>query len=107
MLTAFRGIFPPVPTIVDAQGKLDKAGMARMIDHVLENGANGMLILGSGGEFSQFSSQQRKEIAAFCLSHVDGKVPVLVGIACAGTAETIDLGLSWPPEIPDSRCILK
>ncbi|WP_250561897.1 hypothetical protein, partial [Escherichia coli] len=24
MLTAFRGIFPPVPTIVDAQGKLDK-----------------------------------------------------------------------------------
>lgn len=92
MLTAFRGIFPPVPTIVDAQGKLDKAGMARMIDHVLENGANGMLILGSGGEFSQFSSQQRKEIAAFCLSHVDGKVPVLVGIACAGTAETIDLG---------------
>ena len=38
------------------------------------------------------NSQQRKEIAAFCLSHVDGKVPVLVGIACAGTAETIDLG---------------
>lgn len=92
MSTKFRGIFPPVPSIVDEQGELDKAGMARMLDHVIGSGADGMLILGSGGEFSQFSSRQRKEIATFCLSHVDGRVPVLVGVACAGTAETIELG---------------
>lgn len=93
MSTKFRGIFPPVPTIVDAKAELDKPGMARMLDHVISSGADGMLILGSGGEFSQFSSSQRKEIAAFCLNHVNGRVPVLVGIACAGTAETIELGL--------------
>ncbi|EDQ4650567.1 dihydrodipicolinate synthase family protein [Salmonella enterica subsp. enterica serovar Mississippi] len=92
MSTKFRGIFPPAPSIVDEQGELDKAGMARMLDHVIESGADGMLILGSGGEFSQFSSLQRKEIAAFCLHHVDNRVPVLVGIACTGTAETIELG---------------
>lgn len=86
MSTKFRGIFPPVPSIVDEQGELDKAGMARMLDHVIESGADGMLILGSGGEFSQFSSLQRKEIAAFCLHHVDSRVPVLVGIACRGAA---------------------
>ena len=89
MSTKFRGIFP---SIVDAQGELDKVGMARMLEHVIESGADGMLILGSGGEFSQFSSQQRKEIAAFCLHHVNGRVPVLIGIACSGTAETIELG---------------
>ncbi|MEG1689288.1 MAG: dihydrodipicolinate synthase family protein, partial [Hafnia sp.] len=72
--------------------ELDKVGMARMLEHVIESGADGMLILGSGGEFSQFSSQQRKEIAAFCLHHVNGRVPVLIGIACSGTAETIELG---------------
>lgn len=60
MLTAFRGIFPPVPTIVDAQGKLDKAGMAGMIDHVLENGANGMLILGSGENSHNFLPSNEK-----------------------------------------------
>lgn len=92
MSTKFRGIFPPVPSIVDAQGELDKVGMARMLEHVIESGADGMLILGSGGEFSQFSSQQRKEIAAFCLHHVNGRVPVLIGIACSGTVETIELG---------------
>lgn len=92
MLKVFKGIFPPVPTIVDDNGELDRAGMAVMIDHVISNGADGMLILGSGGEFSHFSSEQRKQIAEFSLQHVAGRVPVLIGIACASTAETIQLG---------------
>lgn len=92
MLNIFKGIFPPVPTIVDDNGELDRAGMAVMIDHVISNGADGMLILGSGGEFSHFSSEQRKQIAEFSLQHVAGRVPVLIGIACASTAETIQLG---------------
>ncbi|MDM2732913.1 lyase [Citrobacter youngae] len=92
MLNVFKGIFPPVPTIVDDNGELERAGMAVMIDHVISNGADGMLILGSGGEFSHFSSEQRKQIAEFSLQHVAGRVPVLIGIACASTAETIQLG---------------
>ncbi len=54
MSNVFKGIFPPVPTIVDNHGELDRAGMATMIDHVINNRADGMLILGSGGEFSHF-----------------------------------------------------
>ena len=52
MTAAFKGVFPPVPTIVNEQGELDRPGMARMLDHVIANGADGVLILGSGGEFS-------------------------------------------------------
>ncbi|EAR6896796.1 dihydrodipicolinate synthase family protein [Salmonella enterica subsp. diarizonae] len=92
MSNIFRGIFPPVPTIVDKHGRLDLAGMGTMIDHVINNGANGVLILGSGGEFPHFSTEQRKHIAEFSLKHVAGRVPVLIGIACPGTAETIQLG---------------
>ncbi|HCB2599889.1 TPA: dihydrodipicolinate synthase family protein [Citrobacter koseri] len=92
MSNVFKGIFPPVPTIVDNHGELDRAGMATMIDHVINNRADGMLILGSGGEFSHFSTEQRKQIAEFSLQYVAGRVPVLIGIACASTAETIQLG---------------
>lgn len=89
----FHGIFPPVPTIVNAQGEFDDEGMARLIEHVIANGANGMLILGSGGEFPYLSTTDRKRIAEFCLQQVNHRVPVLIGIACAGTAETIELGM--------------
>lgn len=93
MSEKFRGIFPPVPTIVNAQGEFDAEGMARLIEHVIASGANGMLILGSGGEFSHLSTTDRKRIAEFCLQQVNHRVPVLIGIACAGTTETIELGL--------------
>lgn len=93
MSEKFRGIFPPVPTIVNAQGEFDAEGMARLIEHVIDNGANGMLILGSGGEFPHLSTAERKRIAGFCLQQVNHRVPVLIGIACAGTTETIELGL--------------
>ncbi|QFI19857.1 dihydrodipicolinate synthase family protein (plasmid) [Klebsiella aerogenes] len=93
MSEKFRGIFPPVPTIVNAQGEFDAEGMARLIEHVIASGANGMLILGSGGEFPHLSTTDRKHIAEFCLQQVNHRVPVLIGIACAGTKETIEVGL--------------
>lgn len=92
MLTKFRGIFPPVPTIVNEDGSLDRSGMATLLDSVIDAGAQGVLILGSGGEFPHFSAEQRKAVAAFCLEHVNGRLPVMVGIACPGTQETIELG---------------
>ncbi|WP_159566602.1 dihydrodipicolinate synthase family protein [Budvicia diplopodorum] len=92
-LDKFKGIFPPVPTIVDGSGKLDRVGMGKLIDRVIENGANGMLILGSGGEFCHMSHEMRLEVAEFAMQHVAGRVPVLLGIAAPGTDETIQYGL--------------
>ncbi len=91
-LEQFKGIFPPVPTIVDDNGVLDRAGMGKLLDHVIVNGAHGVLILGSGGEFCHFSHESRLEIARFCVSHVAHRVPVMLGIAAAGTQETISYG---------------
>ncbi|NDL62136.1 dihydrodipicolinate synthase family protein [Acerihabitans arboris] len=88
----FKGVFPPVPTIVDDKGHLDEAGMATLLDHVITSGANGILVLGSGGEFCHMSHETRLAVAEFCVDYVDGRVPVLLGIAAPGTAETIGYG---------------
>lgn len=93
MLEKFRGIFPPVPTIVDEKGNFDPDGMRKMLERVIASGANGVLVLGSGGEFSHLSTPQRKQVAEFCLQYIAHRIPVLIGIACAGTTETIELGL--------------
>ncbi len=92
-LNKFRGIFPPVPTIVNSAGKLDRDGMGKLIDRVINSGANGMLILGSGGEFCHMDHEMRLEVAEFAMSHVAGRVPVMLGIAAPGTDETIQYGL--------------
>lgn len=88
----FHGIIPPVPTIFTDEGKLDKAGMARMIDHVINAGVNGLFFLGSGGEFCHMDQELRREVAEYCVKYTNHRLPVLVGIAAPGTQETINYG---------------
>lgn len=91
-LTKFHGIFPPVPTIVDADGRLDRNGMAALIDKLIGEGVDGLLFLGSGGEFSHMPKEMRFEVAEFTVRHVAGRVAVLLGISSPSTAETIEYG---------------
>ncbi|MBK5142731.1 dihydrodipicolinate synthase family protein [Budviciaceae bacterium BWR-B9] len=92
-LNKFRGVFPPVPTIFHADGQLDTVGMGALIDKLVNDGVNGMLILGSGGEFCHMPKAQRFEVAEFAVKHIAGRVPVLLGISSPSTQEVIEFGL--------------
>lgn len=87
-----KGVIPPVPTIVDDAGCLDEKGMALLLDRVIASGVDGMLILGSGGEFSHMSPALRKQVAEFAVRHTAKRLPILLGIGACSTAEVIDYG---------------
>ena len=87
----FTGIIPPVSTIFTADGQLDKQGTAALIDDLIAAGVDGLFFLGSGGEFSQLSAEERKTIARFAINHVDRRVPVLIGTGGTNARETIEL----------------
>lgn len=89
---ALRGVIPPVPTIVDGTGRLDRTGMAKVIDRLVGSDVKGLLFLGSGGEFCHMDNALRKEVTDFVVSCTNGRLPVLIGIGAPGTAEVIDLG---------------
>ncbi|HEY0209317.1 dihydrodipicolinate synthase family protein [Acerihabitans sp.] len=89
----FNGVFPPVPTIFTPQGKLDKMGMATLLDHLIDSSVDGILLLGSGGEFCHMTKEQRFDVAEFCVAHINHRVPVLLGISSCGTQEVIEFGL--------------
>lgn len=91
-LTKFSGVFPPVPTIVDELGRFDAAGMGKLIDRLIGAGVDGMLFLGSGGEFCHLTRKQRFDIAEYVTRHVNKRVPVLLGISSTSTAEVIEYG---------------
>ncbi|ENZ7914594.1 dihydrodipicolinate synthase family protein [Klebsiella aerogenes] len=87
----FSGIIPPVSTIFTAEGQLDKPGMAALIDDMISAGVDGLFFLGSGGEFSQLNTEERKAIAEFAVSHVGHRVSVLIGTGGTNARETIEL----------------
>lgn len=87
-----RGVIPPVPTIVDQNGNLDRDGMGKVIDKLVRSNVNGLLFLGSGGEFCHMTNPMRKEVAEFVIAYTNRRLPVLVCVGAPGTAEVIDLG---------------
>jgi len=87
----FSGIIPPVPTIFTDAGVFDAAGMATVIDHLVGAGVDGMFFMGTGGEFSQMSHEERLAVAEFVVRHTAGRVPVLIGTGSTNTREAVAL----------------
>lgn len=92
-LSKFCGVYPPVPTIFHQDGRLDTVGMGKLIDKLIGEGVDGMLILGSGGEFCHMPKARRFEVAEFAVKHIAGRVPVMLGISSPSTEEVIEFGL--------------
>lgn len=84
------GIFPPISTIVK-NGRLDKEGMKRLIEDLIEKGVNGFLFLGTGGEFAHMNAAERMEAAEFAVKTVNCRVPCLIGTGSTSTKEAVHL----------------
>lgn len=87
----FKGIIPPVSTLVHKDRSIDEKGMKALIDYLIDEGVNGLFFLGSGGEFSQMSVAERKAVAEFATKYVNHRVPVLIGTGSTNTEEAIEL----------------
>lgn len=78
-------------TPFDHQGKLDVAGFERLVDFQKSNGTSGLLMMGSTGEPTSLSQEEKKLIIAEMTSYCKGKIPVFYGVTCGSTAQTIEL----------------
>lgn len=88
----FHGVIPPVSTLFTPDLQFDRKNQASLIDHMIEGGVHGLFFLGSNGESQHMSFEMRLEVAEFCIAHVAGRVPVMIGIGLPSTTESIRLG---------------
>ncbi|WP_188399756.1 dihydrodipicolinate synthase family protein [Sporomusa sp. GT1] len=87
----FRGILSPSITVLDAQGNIDFPGNELHINRLIDKGINGILFLGSIGEFFALSLEEKKEFITFVTKTVNKRVPVLIGTGGTVQAEVIEL----------------
>jgi 4-hydroxy-tetrahydrodipicolinate synthase len=67
-------------TPLDGTDSLDRAGLERLIEHMIAGGVHGIFILGTTGEGPALSYRLRRELMERTCAQVAGRVPVLVGI---------------------------
>jgi 4-hydroxy-tetrahydrodipicolinate synthase len=85
------GIVPPLVTPLRDSNELDKEGLERLIEHVIEGGVQGIFILGTTGEMSRLSHELKDEMIHATCKIVGKRIPVLVGITDTSIHETLRL----------------
>jgi 4-hydroxy-tetrahydrodipicolinate synthase len=78
MKDSLKGVFPIAPTPFDDSGGLDLEGQKRVLDCMVDQGVDGICILANFSEQFLLSDKERDELLELCVSHVAGRVPVIV-----------------------------
>lgn len=74
----FSGVFPIAPTPFTESGELDLDGQRRVLDCMVDQGADGICILANYSEQFLLDDAERETLMSVCLAHVGGRVPVVV-----------------------------
>lgn len=86
----FRGVFPALVTPFSNGGTVDEGAYRALIRYVLSH-VNGIVPVGTTGEFVYMSDEEKRRAIAIALHEVGGRVPVVAGTGCASTRETVAL----------------
>jgi 4-hydroxy-tetrahydrodipicolinate synthase len=87
MDTNWSGIFPALTTKFNEDFSLDLEGMSRHIETQINAGVHGLIPLGTLGEKSSLSFEEKLEVVDTTVEASDGRVPVVPGVAETTTAE--------------------
>ena len=87
----FKGVFPPIITVFNKDESINIESFKEHVDWLIENGADGIIVGGSTGEFFNMTLEERKKMIDITIDHVNGRVPVLAGTADCSTRMTIEL----------------
>lgn len=89
MQASFSGVFPILATPFTDEGQIDVASQLQLVDHLLEQGVHGLGAFGNASEGYALLPEEKSALLDEIVRHVDGRVPVIVGIGATGTAAAV------------------
>lgn len=85
------GVYAIAVTPFDADGRLDLASAATMVDFYVGKGVAGITILGVLGEAPKLTATESRQFALAVIEAARGRVPVVVGVSSPGFAAMAEL----------------
>jgi len=71
---------------------LDRNANEEIIERLISGGIDGLIVLGSTGEFYAMSRRQKEELIRLAVGCAGGRVRTYIGAGCMTVAETAELG---------------
>lgn len=77
-------------TPFDKNKEIDYPALERVIDHIVDNGADFLVVLGTTAETPTLTSEEKAAVTKFVKDKVDGRVPLVLGVGGNSTAAVVD-----------------
>ena len=87
----FQGVNTPVITIMKEDGSIDYDNMEKHIEHLVQAGINGLLFLGSLGEFYALQRNEKEQLIKFAVKTVSKRTQVIIGVGDTCWQRTVQL----------------
>ncbi len=87
----WRGYFAASPTPFTVTGEVDLPSFAKVLRYFIDEGAHGIVVNGSSGEWYAQKLEERFDVAAAAVEQIDGAVPAIIGISNAHPDDSIKL----------------
>ena len=86
----FRGMGVALITPFKEDGSVDYPALFRLVDYLLQNGADFLCVLGTTAETPTLTTDEKNEIKRLVIERVNGRVPILLGCGGNNTQAIID-----------------
>ena len=86
----FKGMGVALITPFKEDGSVDYPALIRMVDHLVQNGADFLCVLGTTAETPTLTTKEKKEITRLVVERVNGRIPIMLGCGGNNTQAVID-----------------
>ena len=86
----FRGTGVAIVTPFKNDSSIDFAALGRVVNHVINGGVNYIVVMGTTGESSTLTKDEKKAILSYVAEVTDNRVPIVTGIGGNNTQEVIN-----------------
>src|SRR5690554_3131006 len=87
----FQGSMVALITPMHPDGSLDYDSYRKLIDWHVEQGTDGLVVVGTSGESPTVTVEEHVELIRVAVEHAAGRLPVIAGIGGNSTSEAIEL----------------
>lgn len=85
------GSLVAIVTPMHEDGRLDMARFRSLIDFHINEGTDGIVVVGTTGESPTVDFDEHKELIRVAVDHAKGRIPIIAGTGGNSTAEAIEL----------------
>lgn len=82
----FQGTGLALVTPFVADGSLDRAALARLVNHSIDGGVDFLVALGTTGETATLTSDEKKQVLETVAETTNGRIPLVVGVGGNNTS---------------------